>query len=173
MQNLSIYQAFGLVISKYTSEPSVQYILSMGFDVLCEGLTEDVLGATIQILHSARGHMTFETTDAVAVQTVGVPSFLDNPINLKKLLREVSKHTAAAVETLVEIMNDPNAEQKTRLGAASKLLEMQADVAKVISQDAIQRLVAEVRLNPTGTKRLKAEDDSERPLVDFSTVQAV
>lgn len=100
-------------------------------------------------------------------------SFLTGSLDLKRLLREVSRQSKPAVDALVLLL--ASKDEKIRLTAAIKLLELQVSVAKEINTDQIQRLIAELKYNPTGKKNLVAvdDDDSDKPLVDFHNIQKI
>ena len=101
-----------------------------------------------------------------------LPSFLDDKIDLKKLAREISKATSAAVDVLVKLLESKD--EKVRLTAATKLVEMQVAVAKEISADQMQRLIAEIKLVRAPTKKLiDAKDDTNKPLVDFGQIRQI
>lgn len=100
-----------------------------------------------------------------------VQSFLTTGIDLKRLLRDVSKQAKPAVEALVNLL--ASKDEKIKLAAAKALLELNVNVASAINDDNLKRLIAEVRLNPSGTRRLVASDDKTTPLVDFGTVREV
>lgn len=107
-------------------------------------------------------------SDQVVLQPE-VQSFLTSGIDLKRLLRDVSKQQKPAVEALASLLtnNDP----KIKLAAAKALLELNINVATAINDDNLKRLIAEVKLNPSGTRRLVASDEDTTPLVDFSTIR--
>lgn len=110
---------------------------------------------------------------SASVIEVDTPSFLTNGIDLKRLLRDVSKQTRAAIDALTGLLSSND--EKIRLGAAKALLDLQVTVAKEISVDQMQRLIAEVKLN-AGSRRLLGsgeDEDTSRPLVDFTTIQKV
>lgn len=88
---------------------------------------------------------------------------------LSKLLRNLTKESEAAVQVLVALLESKD--EKTRMNAASKLLDMQKDISEAINKDEITRLLAELKLNGGGVRNLIPEDDT--PLVDFTTVQEV
>ncbi len=98
-------------------------------------------------------------------------SFLATTVDLKRLLSAVSKQQRAAIETLVDLLKSKD--ETIKLKAASKLLEIQVEVAKVISEDQMKRLIAELKVNTDSPKGLVANDEAGRPLVDFHTVRAV
>lgn len=117
-----------------------------------------------------------ESSGSVVDYRADLPSFLDNgkTLNLKKLLRELAKNQDIAVLTLVNLMTRDTVEDKIKLQAATSLLELHVKVADKTSQDQIARLIAEVKLNPTGRKQLtNAGEDSTVPMVDFGTVQKI
>lgn len=99
-----------------------------------------------------------------------VQSFLTTGIDLKRLLRDVSKQSRNAVEALAKLLTSQD--EKIKLAAAKALLELNVNVAAAINDDNLKRLIAEVKLNPSGTRRLVAADDNT-PLVDFSTIRSV
>lgn len=101
------------------------------------------------------------------------PSFLKEEIQLKKLAKELSKATSQAIEILLKCLESND--ERVRFQAATKLLEFQINVAKEISHDQIQRLIAEIKLNrQSNTKMLEAEDERKnRPIVDFSTIRQI
>lgn len=66
-------------------------------------------------------------------------------------------------------MTSPDTDDKTKLAAASKLLDLQRQVAADINQDELQRLIANVKFG--GPKELEVDDDT--PQIDFSVVQEV
>lgn len=103
----------------------------------------------------------------LAVREVGFARRQNHP--LKKLLNSLTKESEDAVEVILAIMNDDKADDKTRLAAASKLLDLQRQVAQDINQDELQRLIANVKFG--GPKELETDDDT--PAIDFSVVQDV
>lgn len=102
-------------------------------------------------------------------------SFLDDEIKLKKLDRELSKASKEAIDVLVSLLS--STDERVRMTAATKLIEYDIDVKKAISQDQMQRLIAEIKLNSGATtKQLTAEGEQgqkKRPVVDFSTIKQV
>lgn len=116
-----------------------------------------------------------DASGTVQVYTAKQESFLDDgkALGLKSLKLELKRHSSDAVQALVKLLTDKDSEPKIRLQAATALLELQVKVADKISSDQIARLIAEVKLNPTGSKRLTTDDEDSTPLVDFGTVQKV
>lgn len=101
-----------------------------------------------------------------------LPSFLDDKIDLKKLAREISKATSTAVEVLLKLLESKD--ERVRLQAATKLVEFQVQVAKEISADQMQRLIAEIKLVRAPQQKLVPVDGKPaRPMVDFSTIREV
>jgi hypothetical protein len=122
--------------------------------------------------------MTTENESSGSIQTYNaeLPSFLDKKNSLDKTLaalsRELGKHTTTAVEALVTLLTDEKVEPQVKKDAAIALLELQVKVREKVSSDAIARLIAEVKLNPTKRAQLSGEDN-DVPLVDFGSVQKV
>lgn len=98
-------------------------------------------------------------------------SFLSTPADLKRLLRQVSAQGKPAVEALVTLLESKD--EKIRLTAATKLLELQIAVAKEINTDQLQRLISEVRLGKNSATPLLPGEKENRPLVDFTTIREV
>lgn len=122
--------------------------------------------------------MSTENNGSVSVTVVTKddnPSFLDDKVDLKKLAREISKASKEAVDVLVKLLE--STDEKVRMQAAIKLLEFDIDIKKAISQDQMQRLIAEIKLNrQSNTKVIDVENDEERkkrPIVDFSTIKVI
>lgn len=78
-------------------------------------------------------------------------------------LRKLTKESDGAVETLVALM--ASEDEKIRLGAASKIIDLQRQIANDINTDDLQRLIANVKFG--GPKELEVDDGPE---VDFSIV---
>lgn len=114
------------------------------------------------------------TVMVVETQTV-LPSFLDDKLDLKKVARDISKASSKAVEVLLKLLESKD--EKVRLTAATKLVEFQVQIAKEVSNDQLQRLVAEIKL-VRGAGRTKnlvpLQDGGKRenttPVIDFSRV---
>jgi GTPase Era involved in 16S rRNA processing len=86
-----------------------------------------------------------DQTPTIMVVQPDTPSFLSTSVDLKKLLRAVSKESAKAIDVLVKLLESKD--EKTRLTAATKLLEFQVTVADKISQDQMQRLIAQGKVS--------------------------
>lgn len=112
-------------------------------------------------------------TQETALATVKDNSFLDDRLNLDKMLRAVSEKQAKAIKTLVEII-DTSKSEEMRYKAAVKLLDLQVLLAEKMSTDQINRLIAEFKFtnNPTGNV-VDLPGSKNTPLVDFTTVQQV
>lgn len=103
-----------------------------------------------------------------------IPSFLDDKVNLKKLAQTISTASSKAVAVLLTLLDSKD--ERVRLQAATKLVEFQIQVAKEISSDQMQRLIAEIKLVRAPTKKLVGVDDPDsprKPIVDFSTIRQI
>lgn len=108
----------------------------------------------------------------LAVET---PDFMTSVLDLKKLLRDLSKHSKTAIEKLAVLI--ASQDERIALSAVRTLLEMQTQIAKDINTDQLQRLIAQVKLNG-GVKRLlpvdkEDEEQDDRPTVDFTNIRVV
>jgi HEAT repeat protein len=110
---------------------------------------------------------------ATVVLTEQNPSFLEEKVQLQKLSKELSKASKEAIEILLSLLTSKD--ERIRMQAAIKLLEFEIDVKKAISQDQMQRLIAEIKLNrdPQTTKIPLEADGKKRPIVDFSTIRQI
>ncbi len=98
-------------------------------------------------------------------------SFLDGAIDLKPLQRTIKRHTQAAIDAMVNVIESTKDEQlKARTSA--KLVELYVQIAKEINDDQLKRLVAEIKMNQA-SQMLLPSDQANRPLVDFGTIAEV
>lgn len=100
-------------------------------------------------------------------------SFLDSSVDLKAVARKLTSASSKAVEVLLKCLESND--EKLRLQAATKLLEFQITVAKEISHDQMQRLIAEFKLARGGkTKLVDAENGGKKkPVVDFANIRKI
>jgi hypothetical protein len=88
-----------------------------------------------------------------------------NKHELTALLKKLNAESDSAVEILVYLMNKKDQDDKIVLQAASKLLDLQREVAQDINNDEMQRLISNVKFG--GPKQLEVDDD-DTPQIDFS-----
>lgn len=110
----------------------------------------------------------------LTVKEVGLPSFVRKKHDLDKLSKKLAKEVEAAVDALINIL-ETTKDEKVRLAAAKSLIEYNIDVSDKINKDEMQRLIAEVRLNPTGAAgRLEADSSGiSRAVINFNEIQDV
>lgn len=114
------------------------------------------------------------TADSVVVTyQPEVQSFLTDKVQLDKLLKELVRYGKSAVKVLVDIVEDPKADAKLKLTAATKLLEFQVQVAKEISSDQLQRLIAEIKYANGPRRSLVPLEDDTGPVLDFTNIREV
>ena len=99
-------------------------------------------------------------------------SFLIDGVDLKKLQREVRKQSKSAIDALVSLLEESK-DENIKFRAASKLLDLEVEIAKTISQDSMQRLIAEIKLVRGPKKLIDLGDDKSRPLVDFTNIRSI
>jgi len=90
-----------------------------------------------------------------------------NSHDLAKLLRSLTKESEDAVGILVTLMKSQD--EKLRFQAASKLLDLQRQVAEDINKDNITRTLLESK-NSERSRSLTPEEQDNVPLVDFGTI---
>lgn len=122
--------------------------------------------------------MSEETSGSVQLTVVTqepTPSFLSDSVQLKKLLRELTKASKEAIDVLVKGLESND--EKTRIMCADKIIQFQISTAKTVNDDSLQRLIAEIKLRNPQVKKIDSEEDEEagskRPIVDFTTIRRV
>lgn len=112
------------------------------------------------------------TNTSVTVVMKDEKNFLADPIDLKKLMKDLNKSSKTAIDVLLSLMAS-DVDPKIKLTAATKLLELQVAVAKEINTDQLQRLIADVKHGAASKSSISLKDDPNRPLVDFTTIRSV
>jgi hypothetical protein len=113
------------------------------------------------------------TTPVVVELQTEQQSFLNDSVDLKKLQKELKKVSKAAIEVMVKILENDKSSDEMKMKAAMKLLDLEIEVAKVISADQLQRLVADIKLIRGPKQLVPVGEDKNRPLVDFHTVRSI
>ena len=99
-------------------------------------------------------------------------SFLDQSVELKTVARKLTQASSKAVEVLLKCLESKD--ERVQLQAATKLLEFHVTVAKEISHDQLQRLIAEIKLAKNPAKLVDAANaGKKRPVVDFTTIREI
>lgn len=99
--------------------------------------------------------------------TPEVISFIRKSGELSKLLRRSDRVAVDALKFLEDTMNDEKADLKLRVACAKEIVGINIDTAKIVNQDNLQRMVAQLKLNP-GQGNLVEKDST--PVLDFDTV---
>lgn len=81
--------------------------------------------------------------------------------------RKVAQLSDKALEVLEQGLYSED--EKTRMDCARTLIKMNIDISKIINEDAMNRLIAEFRVNQGNPPQPK----DVTPLVDFSKIQEV
>lgn len=87
---------------------------------------------------------------------------------MTKLLRSVGKETDAAVEVIAKLLE--STDEKVRMAAATKLLDLRKEIAVIINTDEIQRLMLESK-NPERGKQLSVDEDEDDPAYGFDVIE--
>lgn len=95
-------------------------------------------------------------------------SFITEKHELTTLSNKVRKLNSAALKVLEDALTDPDV--KVRMEAAKALLKMDIDISKIINDDAMNRILAELKMNG---EIKNVGNSNSRPLVDFSSIQQV
>lgn len=81
--------------------------------------------------------------------------------------RKVAQLSDKALEVLEQGLYSED--EKTRMDCARTLIKLNIDISKIINEDAMNRLIAEFRVNQGNLPQPK----DVTPLVDFSKIQEV
>ena len=81
--------------------------------------------------------------------------------------KKLSKLSDKAIEVMAQGLESED--EKTRLECARSLIKLNIDISKIINEDAMNRLIAEFRVNQNNLPQPK----DVTPLVDFSKIQEV
>lgn len=109
----------------------------------------------------------------LVIETVeAIPSFLTETVDLKRIAKDLGKASSKAVEILLKMLESKD--ERVQLQAATKLLEFHVSVAKEISSDQLQRLIAEIKIaRPANGKQLVDASGPKKPVVDFTTIRTI
>jgi hypothetical protein len=104
-----------------------------------------------------------------------VPTFIKRKHELEDVHKQIHKGSKEAVALLVSAMNNLQLTIDVRLRCAKDLIQFDMSMADQISKDTMNRLIAEIKVNPNGPARnLSIEDDEpQTPVLDFSTIREI
>ncbi len=106
------------------------------------------------------------TTDVTTAPASKV-SFIREEHELSKLSKNIRKLNTKALAVLEDSLSDED--PKIRMEAAKTLLKMDIDISKIINEDAMNRIIAELKVNGE-VKEIKSNNT---PLIDFNNIQDV
>ena len=101
------------------------------------------------------------TTDVTTAPASKV-SFIREEHELSKLSKNIRKLNTKALAVLEDSLSDED--PKIRMEAAKTLLKMDIDISKIINEDAMNRIIAELKVNGD-VKEIKSNNT---PLIDFN-----
>ena len=92
--------------------------------------------------------------------------------DLKKILRQLDKDSAEAIELLSTVMKDTEQDTKIRVQAAQYLIDKRIQVSESVSRDQLARTMAEAKILFEERKALPREkdvtEDDTPPKVTFN-----
>lgn len=103
----------------------------------------------------------------IEVAPAGKVSFIREEHELSKLNKSVRKLNTKALAVLEDSLSDED--PKIRMEAAKTLLKMDIDISKIINEDAMNRIIAELKVNG----EVKEVKSNNTPLIDFNNIQDV
>ena len=104
-----------------------------------------------------------------------VPSFIKKKHELEDVHKQIHKGSKEAVILLTSAMNNELLPIEMRLKCAKDLIQFDMSMADQISKDNMNRLIAEIKVNPNGPARSLsvADDGPQTPVLDFSTIREI
>jgi len=90
--------------------------------------------------------------------------------DLTKLLKQLDKLTPDSIATLVEVLQDKEADPKLRVDVAKTLLATRIAVSESISKDQLGRSIAQARLVMAAAPKLgprDVEEEDDKPIIRF------
>lgn len=103
------------------------------------------------------------------VTAVEQPVFLRKH-ELAKLFRQIEKASPAAVEFVINTLNDEKKPHDVRMDAAKFIVQAQIKVGEVIAKDQLVRQVAEIKAKGLVTP-LTTVGHRPKPSIDFDNLQ--
>jgi hypothetical protein len=95
-------------------------------------------------------------------------TFIRKTGELNKLLKRVDRISPEAIALLEKTMNDESKDLKLRIACANDLISYNIDIAKIVNNDALQRMIAQIKIAPGGGS--KNLENKSVPKIDFDTV---
>lgn len=103
-----------------------------------------------------------------------IPTFLKKKHELEDVHKQIHKGSKEAVSLITAVMNDILMPLEIRLKCAKDLLQFDMSMADQISKDNMNRLIAEIKVNPNSpAKNLSLDDGPKTPVLDFSTIREI
>jgi len=90
--------------------------------------------------------------------------------DLQKLLKQLDKLTPDSIATLVEVLQDKEADPKLRVDVAKTLLATRIAVSESISKDQLGRSIAQARLVMAAAPKIgprDVEEEDDKPIIRF------
>ena len=108
-----------------------------------------------------------EKSAVIVAQTA--PSFVRSKGELTKVQKRLALCSEDMIDFMLEQVSDKTVDLKLRLQYAEKLLGYHVEVSKLVNQDNLSRMVAEIKLNNKSTLGGTTVADAT-PRVDFNTI---
>lgn len=100
--------------------------------------------------------------------------------DLKKILRQLDKDSAEAIELLSTVMKDTEQDTKIRVQAAQYLIDKRIQVSESVSRDQLARTMAEAKILfeerkalPRAEKDVTGEDEPQKVTFNPEVVQDI
>jgi len=113
-------------------------------------------------------------TEEVVVVKETTPSFIRRTGELTKTQKRLSKLSESMIDFLLSKVEDEGVDLKLRMQYADKLLSYHVDVSKLVNQDNLQRMVAEIKI--AGKLPLSGDasgNKTTQPVIDFDNIISV
>jgi hypothetical protein len=102
------------------------------------------------------------------------PTFIKKKHELAGVLKRISEGSKKAVALLIDTVENDAVDLKLRVECAKSLITFETSITEQISKDNMNRLIAEIKLQPGGANpQLTTEEDETYPVLDFHNVREV
>lgn len=111
--------------------------------------------------------------DTMMIVAEPVPTFVRRKGELTKIQKKLEKISEDMVDFMLAAIESDKTEMKLRLLYAEKLLGYHVEVSKLVNQDNLARMVAEIKTNGRPLGGSTAISTMNAPRVDFDNVISV
>jgi hypothetical protein len=97
--------------------------------------------------------------------------FLKKRGSWSSLTKRAVKSITASLDMMETILESPTADEKLKASTANQLAQLSMGILEADNRDSISRMLAQVKYGGSLLGGSTADDDSDIPLIDFSTIR--